>query len=216
MDNRLQHPYTLLLSDPTFCPMKVESGMSHAYIAAPDSKPAMQAKYPNRSYILSKDLQGEIPFYTPDPEAVDLFWFNKGGRHMGISLSCSGHCRSDACFPVWLMWRPASTGKFYTHPQDLPNATPSSNTIICDILHLECNPEYGSFITPEGLVPKPANLVDKIIAHFDDTGFLANEIVDLLVSHMVVAQDHVDPTIPGLPCDSIPGQFDSQFFIEAC
>ncbi|KAF7368293.1 Peroxidase [Mycena venus] len=68
--------------------------------------------------------------------------------------------------------------------------------------------------SPDGLVPEPADPVNKIIARFADAGFSPNEIVDLLVSHTVAAQDHVDPTIPGSPFDSTPGQFDSQFFIE--
>ncbi|KAF7342476.1 Peroxidase [Mycena venus] len=55
-----------------------------------------------------------------------------------------------------------------------------------------------SFAAPDGLVPEPADSVDKIIARFADAGFSANEIVDLL----------------GSPFDSTPGQFDSQFFIE--
>ncbi|KAJ7927044.1 manganese peroxidase isozyme precursor, partial [Mycena leptocephala] len=71
-----------------------------------------------------------------------------------------------------------------------------------------------SIAAPDGLVPEPADSVDKIIARFADAGFSANEIVDLLVSHTVAAQDDVDPTIHGSPLDSTPGQFDSQFFIE--
>ena len=47
-----------------------------------------------------------------------------------------------------------------------------------------------------------------------DAGFSPNEIVDLLISHSVAAQDHVDPTIPGTPFDSTPSSFDSQFFVE--
>ncbi|KAF7368289.1 Peroxidase [Mycena venus] len=47
-------------------------------------------------------------------------------------------------------------------------------------------------------------------------GFSPNEIVDLVVSHTVAAQDHVDPTSS---CGYLgplvtPGQFDSQFFME--
>lgn len=53
-----------------------------------------------------------------------------------------------------------------------------------------------SFASPDGLVPEPADPVNKIIARFADAGFSPNEIVDLLVSHTVAAQDHVDPTIP--------------------
>ncbi|KAJ6532873.1 heme peroxidase [Mycena vulgaris] len=68
--------------------------------------------------------------------------------------------------------------------------------------------------SPPDLVPEPFDSADKIIARFADAGFSANEIVDLLASHTVAAQDHVDPLIPGTPFDSTPGVFDTQFFIE--
>ncbi|KAJ7854541.1 heme peroxidase [Mycena olivaceomarginata] len=45
-------------------------------------------------------------------------------------------------------------------------------------------------------------------------GFTPNEIVDLLASHTIAAQDHVDPTIPRTPFDSTPSVFDAQFFVE--
>ena len=47
-----------------------------------------------------------------------------------------------------------------------------------------------------------------------DAGFTPVEVVNLLASHSVAAQDKVDPTIPGTPFDSTPSQFDAQFFIE--
>ncbi|KAL0955805.1 hypothetical protein HGRIS_002013 [Hohenbuehelia grisea] len=56
--------------------------------------------------------------------------------------------------------------------------------------------------------------VDAIIARMGDAGFSPNEIVDLLASHSIAAQDNVDPTIPGTPFDSTPSSFDSQFFVE--
>ncbi|KAJ7055734.1 heme peroxidase [Mycena amicta] len=71
-----------------------------------------------------------------------------------------------------------------------------------------------SLPSPPGLVPDPQDPVDKIFLRFADAGFSPNEIVDLLASHTIAAQDHVDPTIPGTPFDSTPGTFDSQFFIE--
>ncbi|KAJ6571094.1 manganese peroxidase isozyme precursor [Mycena capillaripes] len=67
---------------------------------------------------------------------------------------------------------------------------------------------------PGGLVPEPFDSADKIVARFADAGFSPNEIVDLLASHTVAAQDHVDASIPGSPFDSTPGVFDTQFFIE--
>jgi cytochrome c peroxidase len=48
---------------------------------------------------------------------------------------------------------------------------------------------------PSGLVPEPFDSADKIIARFADAGFAPNEIVDLLASHTVAAQDHVDESV---------------------
>ena len=47
--------------------------------------------------------------------------------------------------------------------------------------------------SPSGLVPKPEDPIDMIIDRFDDAGFTPNEIVDLLASHSVAAQDTIDP-----------------------
>ncbi|GLB44307.1 putative the amino acid sequence converted into a structural homology model presents the general folding and conserved residues forming the active site and substrate oxidation sites of a [Lyophyllum shimeji] len=71
-----------------------------------------------------------------------------------------------------------------------------------------------SLPSPDLLVPEPSDSVTSIIARMGDAGFSPAEIVDLLASHSTAAQDHVDPTIPGHPFDSTPGQFDSNFFIE--
>ncbi|KAJ7082042.1 class II peroxidase 1 [Mycena belliarum] len=72
----------------------------------------------------------------------------------------------------------------------------------------------ASITSPPDLVPDPLNPVDQIIERMNDAGFSPNEIVDLLVSHTVAAQDHVDETIPGTSFDSTPGTFDAQFFVE--
>nr|VWO95036.1 Uncharacterized protein [Ganoderma boninense] len=72
--------------------------------------------------------------------------------------------------------------------------------------------------SPDLLVPEPSDLTDTILARMGDAGFSPNEIVDLLISHTVAAQDKVDPTIPsgqGTPFDSTPSSFDAQFFVEA-
>ncbi|KAI0745319.1 manganese peroxidase isozyme precursor [Earliella scabrosa] len=68
--------------------------------------------------------------------------------------------------------------------------------------------------SPDLLVPEPSDLTDTILARMGDAGFSPNEVVDLLISHSVAAQDDVDPTIPGTPFDSTPSSFDSQFFVE--
>ncbi|KAI0681745.1 fungal versatile peroxidase from pleurotus Eryngii [Earliella scabrosa] len=67
---------------------------------------------------------------------------------------------------------------------------------------------------PAGLVPAPEDPIDDILARMADAGFSANEVVDLLASHSVAAQDTIDPTIAGQPLDSTPSAFDAQFFVE--
>ncbi|KAJ7249929.1 heme peroxidase [Mycena rebaudengoi] len=71
-----------------------------------------------------------------------------------------------------------------------------------------------SLPSPPDLVPEPFNTVNEIIVRMGDAGFSPSEIVDLLVSHTIAAQDTVDKTIPGAPFDSTPSLFDSQFFVE--
>ncbi|KAF8656124.1 hypothetical protein AX16_002762 [Volvariella volvacea WC 439] len=71
-----------------------------------------------------------------------------------------------------------------------------------------------SLPSPDLLVPEPSDSVDAILARMGDAGFSPAEIVDLLASHSVAAQDHVDPTIPGTPFDSTPSSFDANFFVE--
>ncbi|THV02690.1 manganese peroxidase isozyme precursor [Dendrothele bispora CBS 962.96] len=68
--------------------------------------------------------------------------------------------------------------------------------------------------SPPDLVPEPQDSVVKILARMADATFSPNELVALLASHSVAAQDHVDPIIHGSPFDSTPGLFDTQFYIE--
>ena len=49
---------------------------------------------------------------------------------------------------------------------------------------------------PDLTVPEPSDAADKIFARMGDAGFTPNEVVDLLASHSVAAQDRVDTTIP--------------------
>ncbi|KAF8904621.1 manganese peroxidase 3 [Mucidula mucida] len=58
---------------------------------------------------------------------------------------------------------------------------------------------------PDGLVPLPSD---------SRCRFSAQELVHLLASHSVAAQDGVDPSVPGSPFDSTPDTFDSQFYVE--
>lgn len=50
--------------------------------------------------------------------------------------------------------------------------------------------------SPDLLVPEPSDPVNKIFNRFADAGFSIDEVVDLLISHTVAAQDHVDGSIP--------------------
>ncbi|OJT03659.1 Versatile peroxidase VPL2 [Trametes pubescens] len=71
-----------------------------------------------------------------------------------------------------------------------------------------------SQVSPPDLVPLPEDPVDKIFARMGDAGFSPNELVDLLASHSVAAQDKVDPGVHGSPFDSTPSVFDAQFYVE--
>lgn len=46
--------------------------------------------------------------------------------------------------------------------------------------------------SPDNLVPGPGDSVDTILARMSDAGFSADEVVALLSSHSVAAQDHLD------------------------
>jgi hypothetical protein len=67
---------------------------------------------------------------------------------------------------------------------------------------------------PDGTVPDPFDTVTSILARMADAGFAPAELVALLSSHSIAAQDEQDPTIHGSPFDSTPGSFDSQIFLE--
>ncbi|KAF9453904.1 class II peroxidase [Macrolepiota fuliginosa MF-IS2] len=68
--------------------------------------------------------------------------------------------------------------------------------------------------SPDLLVPEPFDSVTKILARFKDAGFNPDEVVALLASHSVAASDTIVPGLRGVPFDSTPGVFDTQFFIE--
>ena len=67
---------------------------------------------------------------------------------------------------------------------------------------------------PDGTVPDPFNSVDVILARMADGGFTPDELIALLSSHSIAAQDEIEPTIAGAPFDSTPGEFDPQVFLE--
>jgi hypothetical protein len=47
-----------------------------------------------------------------------------------------------------------------------------------------------------------------------DAGFTVDDTVALLAAHSVGRQEVIDFTVAGLPLDSTPGRFDSQFYLE--
>ncbi|KAK7688353.1 hypothetical protein QCA50_008725 [Cerrena zonata] len=71
-----------------------------------------------------------------------------------------------------------------------------------------------SLPAPDKTVPEPQDPINQIFARMGDAGFSPNEVADLLASHSVAAQDHVDPSVHGSPFDSTPSDFDAQFFVE--
>ncbi|KAF8145601.1 manganese-dependent peroxidase [Mycena galopus ATCC 62051] len=72
----------------------------------------------------------------------------------------------------------------------------------------------AKFPAPDGTVPEPFQNVDVILARMAEAGFTPAEVVALLSSHSIAGADDVDPTISGVPFDSTPSVFDTQFFVE--
>ncbi|KAJ3570991.1 hypothetical protein NP233_g4038 [Leucocoprinus birnbaumii] len=68
--------------------------------------------------------------------------------------------------------------------------------------------------SPPDLVPEPFDPIDKILARFNDAGFSPREVVALLASHSTAASDNIEPNLRGVPFDTTPSEFDSQFFLE--
>ncbi|KAL4252069.1 Peroxidase [Abortiporus biennis] len=72
----------------------------------------------------------------------------------------------------------------------------------------------NTFPAQDLTVPEPTDSVTKILGRMGDAGFSSNEVVALLASHSVAAQDHIDPAIHGSPFDSTFSEFDAQVFVE--
>ncbi|KAJ7692372.1 manganese peroxidase isozyme precursor [Mycena rosella] len=81
----------------------------------------------------------------------------------------------------------------------------------------------ATFPAPDGTVPEPFHVdvlkssqktVDDILARMGDAGLTPAEVVALLASHSIAGADDVDPSLSGLPFDSTPSVFDTQFFVE--
>ncbi|KAJ6537960.1 versatile peroxidase [Mycena capillaripes] len=67
---------------------------------------------------------------------------------------------------------------------------------------------------PDGLVPEPFHSVDTMLARVGDAGLTPLELVELLASHSVGVQEHIDPSIENTPFDITPSEFDTQFYNE--
>jgi len=67
---------------------------------------------------------------------------------------------------------------------------------------------------PDGTLPAPSDSITSILALFADKGFSPAELVALIASHSIAAQDEIEPAIHGSPFDSTPSAFDSQVFLE--
>ncbi|KAF7305267.1 Peroxidase [Mycena chlorophos] len=67
---------------------------------------------------------------------------------------------------------------------------------------------------PIGTVPQPTDNIPVILARMGDAGLNAQETVALIASHSIAGADDIDPNLQGLPFDSTPSTFDTQFFVE--
>ncbi|KAI0686107.1 manganese peroxidase [Cytidiella melzeri] len=67
---------------------------------------------------------------------------------------------------------------------------------------------------PDGLIPAPFHSVDTILARMKDAGFSPEEMVILLASHSIGTQHTIDPTVDGMPLDSTPQEFDTQYYLD--
>ncbi|KAJ7635383.1 manganese peroxidase 1 precursor [Roridomyces roridus] len=67
----------------------------------------------------------------------------------------------------------------------------------------------------DNTVPEPFQSSTDILARMADAGLTAADTVALLASHSVAGADNIDPDAAGLPFDSTPSLFDTQFFVES-
>jgi cytochrome c peroxidase len=67
---------------------------------------------------------------------------------------------------------------------------------------------------PDFIVPQPVNTTDELIAAFAVVDFSADELVALLASHTAAGVDDFTPPLKGVPFDSTPAVFDTNFFLD--
>lgn len=60
----------------------------------------------------------------------------------------------------------------------------------------------------------PKLIFVQILNRMGDAGFSSDEVIALLASHSIAAQDEIEPAIQRSPFDSTPGTFDNQVFLE--
>ena len=56
--------------------------------------------------------------------------------------------------------------------------------------------------------------MEDILSRFQDAGFSAEDTIALLGAHSIGKQRVLDPALAGLPLDSTPDVFDSQYHLE--
>ncbi|KAJ7614875.1 manganese peroxidase 2 [Roridomyces roridus] len=72
----------------------------------------------------------------------------------------------------------------------------------------------AKFPAPDGTVPEAFQSAQTILARMADAGLTAADTVALLASHSIAGADDVDPDAAGVPFDSTPSLFDTQFYLE--
>ncbi|PPQ73044.1 hypothetical protein CVT26_014662 [Gymnopilus dilepis] len=68
--------------------------------------------------------------------------------------------------------------------------------------------------SPPNLIPNPTDSVETILNRFAAINIGTVEVVALLAAHSIARMYVTDRTVPGLPLDTTPEIFDSQFYIE--
>lgn len=68
--------------------------------------------------------------------------------------------------------------------------------------------------SPPGLVPGPTYSAEATLNRMADAGLDKYDTVALLAAHSVSRQEVFEPSVAGLPLDSTPHRFDSQFYLE--
>ncbi|EMD39914.1 GP generic peroxidase [Gelatoporia subvermispora B] len=68
--------------------------------------------------------------------------------------------------------------------------------------------------SPPDLVPSPSDSVEMILARMSDAGLTTEDTIALLAAHSVGKQRTLDLNITGMPFDTTPDAFDTQFYLD--